>query len=92
MVWIVSQLESENINNVAFYRETRDFVIWLKEVKGLDVVITGHSLGGGLAIITGASTDTMAVAISGPNAKLSRDSFDPPLTVVKWSILSLLCS
>lgn len=37
--------------------------------------------GGGLAIITGAQSKTNSVAISGPNAKLSRDSFSPPLTV-----------
>ena len=37
--------------------------------------------GGGLAIITGAQSNSNSVAISGPNAKLSRDSFSPPLTV-----------
>ena len=37
--------------------------------------------GGGLAIITGSQSKTNAVAISGPNAKLSRDSFYPPLSV-----------
>jgi lipase ATG15 len=41
------------------------------------VAITGHSLGGGLSIITGAQTKTPAVALSGPNAMLTRQSLDP---------------
>ncbi|KAL7553040.1 hypothetical protein ACHAWF_016283 [Thalassiosira exigua] len=83
MIYVLSRLESDSLNKVAFYRETRGFVNYLKEVKGLRVVVTGHSLGGGLAIITGAETDANAVAISGPNAMLSRDSFIPPVTVEK---------
>jgi putative lipase involved disintegration of autophagic bodies len=46
--------------------------------SGLGVV--GHSLGGGLAIITGAQKGVPAVALSGPNAMLSRKSFDPPIS------------
>jgi putative lipase involved disintegration of autophagic bodies len=41
------------------------------------VAVTGHSLGGGLSIITGAQKGVPAVALSGPNAMLSRKSFDP---------------
>ena len=33
-----------------------------------------------MSIITGAQTNVAAVALSGPNALLSRESFDPPLT------------
>lgn len=80
MVWIVSQLESDSLVNVAFYRETKGFVDYLKEVEKLEVVVTGHSLGGGLALITGAQSNTNAVAISGPNAMISRDTFFPPVT------------
>jgi hypothetical protein len=43
--------------------------------------ITGHSLGGGIAIISAAQTGVPGIAISGPNAKLSRLSFEPQLTV-----------
>jgi hypothetical protein len=39
-----------------------------------------RSLGGGLAIITGAQTGIVAIALSGPNAMLSRKMFDPPIT------------
>lgn len=34
-----------------------------------------HSLGGGLALITGSQAQVPAVGISAPNAKLSRDTF-----------------
>jgi len=34
----------------------------------------------GLSIITGAQTGVSAVAVSGPNAIISRASFDPPIT------------
>ncbi len=37
-------------------------------------------LGGGLALITGAQSDVAAVGLSAPNAMLSRETFDPPLT------------
>jgi putative lipase involved disintegration of autophagic bodies len=49
------------------------------------VAITGHSLGGGIAIISGAQTGTMAVALSGPNAILSRNTFEPPVTIEQLS-------
>jgi lipase ATG15 len=36
--------------------------------------------GGGIAIITGAQTGIPAIGISGPNALISRDTFQPKLT------------
>lgn len=45
-----------------------------------DIQVTGHSLGGGLAIITGAQANIPAIALSGPNALIGRDTFDPPLS------------
>jgi lipase ATG15 len=36
--------------------------------------------GGGIAIITGAQTGIPAIGISGPNAYISRDTFEPKLT------------
>lgn len=45
------------------------------------VGVSGHSLGGGLSIITGAQAGVPAVALSGPNAMLSRLSFDPPISI-----------
>lgn len=43
------------------------------------IYVTGASLGGGLAVITGAQTEAYTVAISGLGAKLSRRMFDPPI-------------
>ena len=81
MVNFVSSLESESISRVAFYRETTAFVNYLKKETGYTTVqVTGHSLGGGLALITGSQTNSPAVGLSAPNAMLSRDTFDPPLT------------
>jgi putative lipase involved disintegration of autophagic bodies len=48
--------------------------------KYAGLMMTGHSLGGGLAIISGAQTGVDAVALSGPNAMLSGISFRPPIT------------
>ncbi|CAB9522076.1 Lipase (class 3) [Seminavis robusta] len=42
---------------------------------------TGVSLGGGLALITGAQTEAYAVSISGINPTLARLTFDPPLSI-----------
>ena len=43
--------------------------------------VTGASLGGGLAIITGAQTGAPAVAISGLGAELSRNTVVPRITL-----------
>jgi len=81
LIKLITKLESESINRVSFYQDTTRFVEWLQAKyprRGLGV--TGHSLGGGLSIITGAQTGIPAVALSGPNAMLSRKSFDPPIS------------
>ncbi|KAL3801203.1 hypothetical protein HJC23_012603 [Cyclotella cryptica] len=83
----VSFLESSNIEKVAFYKETADFVRYLK-ARGYNVLVTGHSLGGGLALITGSQTGIPAIGMSAPNSMLSRDTFDPPLTVEQLDTLT----
>lgn len=45
------------------------------------VAVTGHSLGGGLAMITAAQTSIPGVGLSGPNSMLSRTSFIPPVSI-----------
>ena len=78
---VISWLESATINRVAFYRQTTEFTNFLKTDPAYsNLQVTGHSLGGGLAIITGAQTGVAAVALSGPNAMISRLTFSPPLT------------
>ncbi|KAI2509357.1 lipase [Fragilaria crotonensis] len=81
LVAAVSALQSEALQNIAFYKETTAFVEYLQKSNSSGTVtITGHSLGGGLAIISAAQTGAPAVAISGPNAMLSRLTFEPPLS------------
>jgi lipase ATG15 len=81
LINLISKLESSSMSKISFYKDTTAFVLKVKAANFSGVAITGHSLGGGLSIITGAQTGTPAVALSGPNAMLSRLSFDPPLTV-----------
>jgi lipase ATG15 len=105
----ITTIESASIETVSFYKDTTAFAKWLlkQNTTYAGVGVTGHSLGGGLSIITGAqagvrfATRTLlavdctfcltysdcyslnkipAVALSGPNAMLSRRSFDPPIT------------
>jgi lipase ATG15 len=82
LIYVLSYLQSASIDEVSFYRDTTSFVKYLQnrssEYPGL--AITGHSLGGGLAMISGAQTGTPAVAMSGPNAMLSKRSFIPEIT------------
>jgi lipase ATG15 len=76
----VSLIETKSLEEVSYYRQTTEFV---KKVvsEGYLPSITGHSLGGGLAIVTGAQTKRPVVALSGPNSMISRSTFDPPLDV-----------
>jgi lipase ATG15 len=81
LIQVINTVESSSIERVSFYKVTSRFVRYLKnETDYTGVGVTGHSLGGGLAIITGAQTDTPAVALSGPNAMLSRRSLDPQIS------------
>jgi lipase ATG15 len=80
---VITKIESESIKQASYYKYTGAFVNFIRDQPDTyqGVAITGHSLGGGLAIITGAQTGVPAVALSGPNAMLSRKSFDPPVSV-----------
>jgi lipase ATG15 len=81
LIQVINTVESSSIERVSFYKVTTKFVKYLqKETDYIGVGVTGHSLGGGLAIITGAQTMTPAVALSGPNAMLTRRSLDPPVS------------
>lgn len=65
----------------SFYRLTTEFANYLKEDETFDynIQVTGHSLGGGLAMITGAQAELPSIGVSGPNAMISGRSFDPPV-------------
>mmetsp|Transcript_60050 Transcript_60050/g.178048 ORF Transcript_60050/g.178048 Transcript_60050/m.178048 type:complete len:1051 (-) Transcript_60050:224-3376(-) len=85
LVYVVNSVESANLKRVAYYKTTTQFIndVLSGEYGGgkyHTLRVTGASLGGGLAIITGAQTGAYTVAISGLNAMLSRQTFDPPVT------------
>jgi lipase ATG15 len=78
LVQLINLLQSEAIEKISFYKVTTEFAEELKEDPSFETVqLTGHSLGGGLAIISGAQSRLPAVALSGPNAMLSGKSFKP---------------
>ena len=54
----ITTIESASIESVSFYKDTTAFVKWLlnQNKTYVGVGVTGHSLGGGLSIITGAQT------------------------------------
>ena len=81
LVKAISIIESKSIQSVSYYVETTDFVEWLgASGQYADLKITGHSLGGGLSIISAAQTGVSGVALSGPNAMLLRKSLNPPVS------------
>lgn len=78
LISCIALIDSASVEKISFYKDTVKFVEFLeKSGKYEGIAITGHSLGGGLSIITGAITKNPAVALSGPNAMLSRRSFRP---------------
>ena len=91
LVHLVSMVETEAIQRVSYYKTTTQFVNdILENGYGEDIGkdftnihITGVSLGGGLAIITGAQTSAYTVAFSGMGATLSRYTYDPPVELDK---------
>jgi lipase ATG15 len=82
LVKVIAILQGPSLKKVSFYVQTSGFVEWLrKEQLYKSLRVSGHSLGGGLAMITGAQTKTPAIALSGPNTMISRDTMEPPVTV-----------
>mmetsp|Transcript_12733 Transcript_12733/g.19712 ORF Transcript_12733/g.19712 Transcript_12733/m.19712 type:complete len:985 (-) Transcript_12733:112-3066(-) len=73
-------IETPELKKIEVYKSTTEFVNWLREEKNYtNIHLTGHSLGGGIAMISGVQTKTPAYALSGPNAMLGRKTYDPPL-------------
>eukprot|EP00804_Cyclotella_cryptica_P008105 CCRYP_004599-RA/>CCRYP_004599-RA protein AED:0.04 eAED:0.04 QI:305/1/1/1/1/1/9/380/1018 len=83
LIKAIGFVQSRAIRDVAYYRVTTRFVndiLGGYGETGIDkMYITGASLGGGLAVITGAQTEAYTVAISGLGAKLPRKMFNPPI-------------
>lgn len=75
---MVSLLRGSAVERISFYKVTTKFAESLKNDPTFDGLhLTGHSLGGGLAIISGAQAGVPSVALSGPNAMLMGKSLQP---------------
>lgn len=69
-------LESAPYQHISYLRDIVAFIKALRQKHpNANVLLTGHSLGGGIAILAGAKEGAPAVAISGVNAMLSRRKF-----------------
>jgi len=80
LVWFISFIQSDQLDDIAYYKVTTEAVKNFK--KSYDSIrVTGASLGGGLAIITGAQTKTPSIAISGLGVEFSRNAVKPPVTL-----------
>lgn len=74
--YLLTYLQSGMIERVSFYKSTSGFARYLLESGNYSsVLITGHSLGAGLTLITGAQVGIQAVAFSAPNALIARKRF-----------------
>lgn len=81
LIGAMAVLEKDDMKNFAYYKETTAFVNYLKAGrKYAKVEVTGHSLGGGLALITGAQAHVTAVGVSAPNTVLASGTVDPVIT------------
>jgi lipase ATG15 len=60
-------VESKALKEIQLNSQTTGLVEYLNNTVGSDhsISITGHSLGGGIALITGAETNIPAISISG---------------------------
>jgi lipase ATG15 len=88
LIQVVNLIQSDRLKDVSYYHFTTDFVNDLLENnytyngQSFDLLrITGVSLGGGIAMITGAQTRANAVALAGVNSVLARKTFEPPLSM-----------
>jgi lipase ATG15 len=84
MVYIINSVQTDQLKAVSYYQYTSAFIDELYAGFGgrqyQSLRVTGASLGGGLAILTGAITGASAISMSGLNAMYSRRTFDPPIT------------
>merc|ERR1712232_178412 len=79
LVYAINVFIAGTADKETYYTATTEFV--KKAKQKFDVLfLTRHSLGGGLAMISGAQTQTPAISLSGPNAKISGRSLNPSVT------------
>mmetsp|Transcript_14453 Transcript_14453/g.40241 ORF Transcript_14453/g.40241 Transcript_14453/m.40241 type:complete len:977 (+) Transcript_14453:144-3074(+) len=80
LVWFLSLIQSEKLSEIDYYRVTTAATKHFRQ-SHKKLRVTGASLGGGLAIITGAQAKTPSVAISGLGVEFSRNAVNPPVTM-----------
>jgi len=77
----MNALAKTSLDKIAFYKLTTEFAEHVKLIPDFAFVqVTGHSLGGGLSLITGAQAKIPAIGLSAPNALISGKSFTPEVT------------
>lgn len=76
-------IESKHLKDIQLNSQTTGFANYIRDEVSFNgsLSITGHSLGGGISLITGAQANISAIAISGPNNIFSRRTFDPVLDI-----------
>ncbi|KAI9183541.1 hypothetical protein H9P43_004459 [Blastocladiella emersonii ATCC 22665] len=73
--------------NAALYYTEVDAYVGALQAQGRQVVVTGHSLGGGIASIVGARRSVPAVAVSAPGLGMSYLNYELSLDAVsQWPV------
>lgn len=81
LVTMINGMQSSSVREASSYRIVTPFVELIKsDPQWAGVGVTGHSLGGGIALISGAQAGVQAVGISAPNAMLTRKSLIPKVS------------
>lgn len=82
LIKAATSIESQAVDEISFYKDTVQFTKTIQasgEYSG--IVVAGHSLGGGLSMMTGAIAKVPSIALSGPNTMMTRKSLDPPVSI-----------
>lgn len=89
--WLDALFEPSSVSNPHrhYYTPVLERVLAL-EREGARVVLTGHSLGGGLAKIVGAQRNHTAVSLSGPGLLLSRRKLGISLEALQEHTISFV--
>lgn len=71
LIWLVSLVEKTIEEETAYYTPLEDYIHSIKSKR--NIIITGHSLGGGIANIVGARQGLQSITFSPPGVYFSRE-------------------